>query len=248
MLESSLVPLVLVMNESFFLPYSLEASRGFFSRYVIYNHASTDNTLNIIDWFIESCKGQNITFFVRNLPFCQPVVQGCFRNSMSAEAISDYTFILDGDELYSPESYVNLIKGVSLLKDNNKLYGVVRRVELNEDLTKAWGTTKYIKHHRLYDRKAVFKGSHPGEVPLFPQNSDTEITIPDVTCFHFHGAARSPKDSEVPKRIERRNRPTYQPGDLHPIDIIKELPILRTPINNFEVNPKLKELQNRLIL
>lgn len=229
--------LVLVSNDEMWLPYALEASRGFFSRYVIYDVGSTDKTPDIIDWFYESQKGDS-TFYIRKLPMVSPSVQGTFRNSMIAEALSEYYFLLDGDEIYTQESY-NTIVNSSL---GDKLYGVVRRIEVAENLISAYGTEKRIPHHRLYHRTAIWKGNHPGEVPFFNQTPDRELQI-DATCYHFHNCERSSKDAEVPRRIERRARPTYRPGQPETFNVLKQLPILQKPIEDFPLNPRLKELQ-----
>lgn len=248
MKERFLVPVILTMNDSYWLPYTLEASRGFFDRYVIYDMFSKDNTKDIIQWFIDSCKGQSVEFFVRSLPEVPPSIQGIARNSMIAEARSEYYLILDADEVYTPESFKNIIKYTEEILDpkyqeDESLYGIVRRIEMNMDLTKAWGTEKFIPHHRVYHRTAVFTGPHPGEAPLYSQNRYNEAILPGVECYHFHGTERSPMDAETPKRLERRNRPTYQPGDLKEINILEKLPILKNPIESFEVNKYLKQLQ-----
>ena len=75
-----LVPVVLVMNDEFYLPYVLESTRGFFKKYVIYDVGSTDRTPEIIDWWVDT--NPDVEFVVRKLPFVDPKVQGTFRNSM----------------------------------------------------------------------------------------------------------------------------------------------------------------------
>src|SRR3990167_6707770 len=156
---------VLVCNDEYWLPWALEASRGSFDRYVIYDIGSKDRTKEIIAWF----KGSNkeASFYIRFLDMQLPVIQGIFRNSMIAEALSECYFILDGDEIWI-----------------------------------------------------------------------------DGTCYHFHNCERSSYDSEVPKRIERRARATYRPGQKQSIEILKELPILEKNICDFKRNPALQKLIN----
>lgn len=229
------------MQDEYFLPYALESTRGLFSRYVIYDVGSTDTTREVIKWFIQRCNGE-ADFFVRIYPKLDPAVQGAFRNSMIAEALSPFYLIVDGDECWPTESLQAVINAAENFPED-KLYGVVRRVEVNADLKTAYGTDKKVPHHRLYRSQAIWTGTHPGERAYFPQNRETEVWIDGATCYHFHNALRSSDESIVPKRAERKSQGTYHPGELAPIDLFAELPIMRTRFEGLAINPVLKELQ-----
>jgi len=125
---------------------------------------------------------------------------------------------------------------------NGKLYGVVRRVEISPDLTRRYSELR--THHRLYHRTAIFEGPHPGERPEIEQKPINEVQIPEVLCYHFHNTLRSSKESDALKRQERKQQHTYHPGELLPFDLLKEVPILRRPIEDFPVAPALRKLQN----
>lgn len=238
-----ITPVVLVCNDEYWLPYALEASRGKFSRYVIYDVGSTDETRKVIEWFYDTCSG--VQFYVRYLPMVAPSVQGVFRNSMIAEALSHYYFILDGDEVYTSEGYDAIIAGAEQLKaERSKLYGLVRRVEIDTDLRSAYALNGRTPHHRVYHRNAIWVGNHPGEVPYYKQEPAREMWIEGATCYHFHNCERSSKDAEVPKRLERRARATYRPGEKAPFDVLKALPILKDSLAGFSVNPTLAQLQS----
>ena len=233
----SIVPVILVMNDGFFLPYALESIRGF-HRYVIYNAGSKDNTENIIDWFVETEKAE---FYVRHLPFLDPQIQGIFRNSMIAETQSDWYLIVDGDEVYNKRELDEMrIWHPANHRYPSKIYGVFSRLEVNVDLTQRYSEKR--THHRLYHRDAIWKGPHPGEEPCIKQKEENEFTVP-VTTYHFHNTIRSPLEGDVPKRIKRKSQGTYHPGTLIPFNLLEETPILRKPINNFPVNPYLEKLQ-----
>ena len=234
----NLVPVILTMNDEYWLPYALESLAGHFNRYVIYDVGSTDRTKDIIDWFAQKEK-KRADLFIRYLPFVPPVVQGTFRNSMIAEAEAEWYFIVDADEVYKPEALRTIFNTVSNM-DDSKPYGVVNRFEVTEGLTHAYGTTSFLPHHRVYHRTAYWQGAHPGEVAVIPQKSSNEFTITHATCYHFHNTNRSTKDSEVPKRIERRKQATYHRGELAPLEVVKELPILLQRFEDFPVNPSLK--------
>ncbi len=235
-----LTPTILVMNDAFWLPYVLESLRGRFNRYVIYDAGSEDGTENIIDWFTQTEKAQ---FFVRKLPFAVPPIQGCYRNSMLVEAETEWTFMVDGDELYNEESLDNLRGNFGLLYGQSApLYGVVRRQEIGPDLTHKYSEIR--GHHRLYRRSAYFTGSHPGEAPRFKQRAINEFNFDEVTCHHFHNALRSPLEGSVPKRLDRKTQGTYHPGELVSFDLLETLPILRKPIEAFQVSPDLEKLQH----
>ena len=235
-----LTPTILVMNDAYYLPYVLEQLRGRFNRYVIYDAGSEDGTENIIDWFVETEKAE---FFVRKLPFAVPSIQGCYRNSMMIEAQTEWTLMIDGDELYSPESLDNLhTQFGALLEDNKPLYGVVQRQELGTSLDMKYSELR--THHRLYRRNAYFTGNHPGEVPAYKQKPSNEFNFDDVLCYHFHNSLRSPLEVAVPKRLDRKGQGTYHPGELEAFNLLDELPILRKPINGFQVSPDLERLQH----
>lgn len=238
---SNIVPVVLVKNDEYFLPYALESTRGFFSRYVIYDINSTDRTRDIIQWFVST--NPTVEFLTRMLPECPPIVQGCFRNAQIAEAQSELYMILDGDEIWTPESLTLVVNSPKIFNQhNNALYGVVRRIEIGASLIEAYGVKNWVPHHRLYRRQATWLGSHPGEYPYISQNQENEIYFRNIQMYHFHNCSRSSKDALVPKRIERRGRATYHPGELSSINILDTLPILKQKIENFPINPQLQKL------
>lgn len=245
----NLVPVILNMNDEYWLQYSLASLAGHFNRYVIYDVGSTDRSKDIIDWFVQKEK-KRADFFVRYMPFVDPVVQGCFRNSMIAEADADWYFIVDSDEIYTPEDLRTLWRHVNLqavVAEDFKPYGLVRRLEVVEGLDQAYGTTENRKHHRVYHRSAYWKGTHPGEVAAkYKQIEANEFWIPEVTCYHFHNTNRSSKDSEVPKRIERRGQATYHRGELKPLEVVRDLPILLNKYEDFPVNPSLKRIHDSM--
>lgn len=228
---------VLVQNDEFWLPYALESVRGVFHRYIIYDVGSTDNTPNIIDWFVESYKGSAAGVIVRTLPDCDPKIQGTFRNAMIAEGEFDWYWILDGDEVYKNNALWDLrYQTIS----QGRMYGVIRRKEFSPDLKNVYDTER--SHHRLYRREATWVGPHPGEAPRYNQNSSREFYMDNIICHHMHNTERSTQIAR--KRQERKDQKTYHPGELKPIDLLKELPLLRKPINNFPVAPALAALQN----
>jgi glycosyltransferase involved in cell wall biosynthesis len=247
MKHPSISALILNKNDENFLSYCLKAASGWFNRYVLYDVGSTDRSKDIFEWFINQEKHRS-DIFVRYLPHLDPSIQGIFRNSMIAEGRTEWYFILDADEIYTDQGFAELHKAVAWLEDYKNeqdfIYGVVPRMEIQGDLKHAFGTDLKLPHHRLYHRTAIFKGPHPGEEPLYPLNASRQKWFSSPVCYHFHGCERSTKDAEVPKRLERRNKATYRRGELKPIDILKELPILRERIEDFPVCPALKKLQD----
>lgn len=237
--------LVLVKNDEYFLPYALESTRGVFDNYVLYNVGSTDKTPEILDWFMASfMPSDGVSFFRRDFPALDPWSQGPLRNAMIAESLTDFNVLLDADEVYNTnqlKTSIDAIEAKATL-DPKKLYGVFRRVEIINNFKQAYGLNAFIPHHRFYHRKAIWVGPHPGEAPYYKQTKENTIEMPDIVCYHFHNCARSSRDHEVPKRLERRGRGTYRPGELAPIDILKELPILRQRIEDFPRNPELIKL------
>ena len=241
-----LVPVILVMNEEFWLPYCLLSVQGRFDRYVIYDIGSLDKTWEVISSFVEAEKS-NAEIFYRRLPFVDPSIQGIFRNSMIAEARSEWYFILDGDEVYNPESLDALSDEMVNMKrqyeENGKTYGIVRRVEVMTDMKTAYGQNLDLKHHRVYHRDMIWTGPHPGEVPLVEQKKSNEHWFSkDIICYHFHNCRRSHFDEDVPKRIERRKKATYHRGEATPIDILKRVPILKGRFDGFPINPDLNQI------
>ena len=126
--------------------------------------------------------------------------------------------------------------------DPLKRYGVVQRTEIDRSLIHRYNETR--THHRLYQRTALFVGNHPGEAPFYNQKARNEIDVDGVMCYHFHNALRSPLDTSVPKRVDRKSQSTYHPGELVPFDLLETLPLLKKPIEAFQVSPDLEKLQN----
>lgn len=238
---------VLVCNDEYWLPYALLASEGYFDRYVIYDVGSTDRTPDIIHWFAEKNKNKS-EFFIRQFPTIPPpIVQGTFRNSQFAEARADWIFMLDADEIYSPQAYSEITTSAIYLEQGGRtLYGIVPRIEVCGDLSSAYGLDLSVSHHRFYHRTAVFCGPHPGEWPLVEQKHHNQVWIEgNPACYHFHNTERSSRDADVPKRIERRHKKTYHPGQAGVLDLFSELPILRNKIEDFPVNPVLALMQSK---
>lgn len=236
--------LILVKNESYWLPFVLKQCIGVFDSFVLYDVGSTDNTRDIIDWFAARVDGK-ADLLIRKLPHCDPDVQGCFRNSMIAEGRRDIYWILDGDELMTPKDLALVTPAADHLAQLNAIntkvrFGVFKRVEMNYDLTHRY--TQRRSHHRLYHRSAFWYGQHPGEISGYKQNGKSEQWFPEITVWHFHNTIRSPKDKEALKRVIRKKKPTYHPGELEPFDLLEELPVLREKIENFPVAPTLEAL------
>lgn len=235
--------MVLVKNEAYWLPYVLKQSEGYFDSYVIYDIGSTDHTRDVIDWFVSKNDGK-ADLFVRKLPHVEPKVQGTFRNSMIVEGRRDIYFILDGDELYNPEDLARIRWAAEDLREayienNRKKYGVFNRVEVNDSLTKQYSERR--THHRLYTRNAFWTGTHPGEVAAYRQYDKSEVKF-NITCWHMHNTLRSPLEQDATKRLHRKFKKTYHPGELVDLDLLKELPILKNRIEDFPVTPALEVL------
>jgi len=245
MKTDKLVPTILVKNEAYWLPYVLESLRDHFSRYVIYDVGSTDGTREIIDNFVQS-ERKDSEFFVRMMPDCPPVVQGAFRNSMIAEARSEWYFMVDGDEIYTNES-LNTIVGYAdnlyqYYEETGLLYGMVPRIEVQANLKTAYGVHDRVPHHRLYHRTAIFGGPHPNEYQIYEGRPGNQMWLPKgAICWHLHGALRSPMDAKTHGRLDRKKKPTYLRGEETEINLLDELPILKTRIKSYPVNPVLED-------
>jgi glycosyltransferase involved in cell wall biosynthesis len=237
--------MVLVKNESYWLPYTLRQLEGVVDSVVIYDVGSTDNTRDIIAWFAERNK-EEMDLLVRYLPHVSPEVQGTFRNSMIVEGRRDIYWILDGDELYKPEDLAKITHAASELllqhgANERKRYGVFKRVEVNYELTMQYSWRR--SHHRLYTRDAFWYGTHPGEVAGHKQKAESEVLFDDIVCWHMHNTSRSPKDAEALKRVTRKKKKTYHPGELVEVNLLDELPVLKENVEDFPVSPELQALR-----
>lgn len=243
----NLTPVVLVQNDCYWLPYVLSAIDGWFEKIVIYDVGSTDGTLEICRAF----KGVATSdVLLEEMPAVPPKAQLAFRNAMIAEAQTDYYLIVDGDEIWPKESLEQLrvqfpyFQGLLLdpcQTQDRKTYGIVRRIEVREDLQSAYAVDEYLPHHRVYHRTATWRGTHPGERATIPQQTDTEYRFsPEVKVFHFHNTLRSTKDAIA--RQSRKDQRTYHRGTISSLNILEELPILRNDKGDFPVNPELEKL------
>ncbi len=244
----SIVPVILVKNDEYWLPYCLRAVKGWFSRYVFYDVGSTDMTRDVIEGFAVAEEAEADIIY-RPLPHCEPIVQGTFRNAMIAETRADWYLILDADEVWLQKSLQGLVEGMETMKkeyeQHGKIYGIVRRMEVSRKLDALHGYTERLPHHRVYHHTASWKGTHPGEDAVITQKPRNEYNFPDeVKLLHFHQPDRSTLDEIVPNRIGRRFKATYLRGESHPVDLLEVLPLLRSPIGNFPINPLLKQKQN----
>lgn len=241
-----IVPLVLVQNDEYFLPYSLASIKGHFGRIIIYDVGSTDSTPEIIDQFTEE-NSKHTDILVRHLPDCDPKVQLCFRNSMIADARSEFYYILDGDEVYDERSVQNIKDSYSTMvreyEFEGKIYGVVRRVEILDDLMTAHGVGFFLPHHRAYHRTAIWMGTHPGERPYYLQNSSSHVELDGITCYHFHGCQRTRPSIKAQGRDRRKNQATYKRGEPTAFDVWNNLVILHKTLWS-HTHPVLEKMQN----
>jgi hypothetical protein len=240
-----IVPLLLIQQDEYWLPFALRSIEGHFGRIVIYNVGSTDETQHIIEDFRDRAS-KDTDLVIKNLPDCPPIVQGTFRNSMIAEARSDYYLILDGDEVYSEESAQNIRDSYStMLREyelNGKLYGVVRRIEVCDDLQSAYGANTFLPHHRLYHRLAIWESTHPGERAVYHQKPDNEFRLEGISCIHFHNCRRSRFDNAAQGRARRKKQETYRRGGLSSFDVWEHLPVLHKQ-TGFPTHPVLARMQ-----
>jgi len=238
---SNCAALILVQNDEYFLSYTLGSTIGLFEKYIVYDVGSSDSTKNILNAFVDQMK-DSADFVVRFLPDCPPKVQGVFRNSMIAEAGTDFYYLLDGDEVYPPASLQAIRENYDEFTSSGRLYGVVWRTEVARNLKGKFSEIR--THHRLYHRTATWGGSHPGEYPIIKQEPNTEFMFSKLSnIYHFHNTDRSSMDHLSHKRADRKNKKTYSPGVIEEFNLLEEVPILRKPIMNFPVNPYLQELQ-----
>lgn len=240
-----IVPVLLIQQDEYWLPYALRSIEGHFGRIIIYNVGSTDETQHIIEDFRDRV-AKDTDLVIKNLPDCLPVIQGTFRNSMIAEARSDYYLILDGDECYSEKSVQNIRDAYWTLKRehelNGKLYGIVRRIEVCDDLQSAYGANCFLPHHRLYHRLATWVGTHPGERASPDQKPDNEFRLSDIVCIHMHNCRRSRFDNAAQGRARRKKQETYRRGGLSSFDVWEHLPVLHKQ-TGFPTHPVLAGMQ-----
>jgi hypothetical protein len=240
--------MVLVKNERYWLPYVLKQTEGHFDSYVIYDVGSNDGTLEIIDWFYERNK-EKAQIKIRKLPHCEPIVQGTFRNAMIVDGERPVYLILDGDELYTQKSMSKIADAANTLDQMHEVntrikYGVFRRIEVLPELTQRYSEVR--THHRLYTADTPWKGTHPGEEPVYGQNTHSEIHFDDIVVWHMHNTLRSPKEEDALSRIRRKQQKTYRPGNaIQDMDLIKRVPMLAERVEHFEVTPALAILQER---
>lgn len=239
-----LVPLILVSNDVYWLPYVLDNMSGLFRKYVIYDVGSTDGTQEVVQHFAQN--EQNAEVVVEFLPMVEPKAQIAYRNAMIADAKSDYYMLVDGDEVWPAVSMQLLFAQFPDFVKSERPFGIVNRVEVCRDLKSAWDPNEFTPHHRLYHRTAIWRGTHPGEYSEPKQRPSREYTFDELaTVYHFHGATRSPMDLTVPRREGRRSKHTYSPGEKRSFNIFADLPELKKPPRGgFKVCPELKGLWN----
>lgn len=245
--KKELVPLVITKNDSYFLPYCLESIRGYFEKTVWYDVASNDGSAEIFDYYKRIFDRDGTEVIFEQFPEMTPRQQIALKNAQIAEAGSEYYYTLDSDELLNEKSITTLEDEFPKFTRTGQLYGVVNRIEIDASLEQAYSPNSYTKHHRVYHRTCTWKQTHPGEVARITQRPANEYKFSrDVTVFHFHGALRSPNEGDALKRLERKDKPTYRPGQLESFDLFGNLPILKEQMFTFDPNPQLADLQKRL--
>lgn|SRR3990167_3046203 len=239
--------LVLVRDDAYWSPYVLESIRLFFPKVVMYNCYSQDGSKDIFEHYKKKFEKDGTEVVLEHFPDMEPRAQIALRNSMIAEAGTEYYMLIDGDEIYPRYSLTQLMNQWMDYQVSGKIYGIVNRTEVCADLQTAYSPNTYTNHHRVYDRIATWCGTHPGEYARIKQKPANEYKFSqDVEVFHFHNAIRSPLEHTVPSRMNRKSKPTYTSGSIEAFNLFEKLPILKTPIENFVVNPVLAALQRKL--
>ena len=58
----------------------------------------------------------------------------------------------------------------------------------------------------------------------------------------MHNTLRSPKEEAATKRLQRKQKRSYHPGELIDLDLLAELPMLKERIESWPVSPALEAL------
>lgn len=237
-LRSSVTPIILVLNEVYWILNVLKSIDDHFNRIIVFDAGSNDGTVEAINSYLLSGKIKS-SYLYEGFPKVDSRAQLAYRNAPIAEVKSEYYMLVDGDEIWPEQSLIELAKEFPEFANSNKLYGIVNRVEVSDCLKKAYLEKDWVPHHRLYHRTCTWKISHPGERARIPQSSDNEFSFSKkVKMFHMHNTLRSINEDYALSRIQRKKQGTYHPGSLIPFNLLEEVPSLKKPFIYRDKNNK----------
>lgn len=195
---------VLVKNEEYFIRHVLSPLIKTMGEVLVFDTGSTDRTVefarSIGATVVE--KGQSDEYQV-----------GGYRNEMNRMAKNPWTMIVDGDELYSVETLLEIEKYDI---PEGKQLGFTRMCSV--DWKEPHGyvlIADMFNRVAFHPRTATYKGVYPFESPhLFDEPNKFFYVPTEGFAFHLHRLNRSPKDDEVYLRKDKQFKYSMQDAQL----------------------------------
>ncbi len=199
-----------VRNEENFVREALLSVLPLAEKILVYDTGSTDATLDKI----RSIQSDKIEI-VEKAP-SDPIGIMEYRNEMIEATETEWFFLVDGDEIYPPESILGIqdaIKGVPdsisrIVISRTHFYGGVNFVSLPDRLGRIYRTSAI--RFRIYDPEDNRVGHETTcfiKNPKEPAGSFSAEFPEDIFFFHCHYLARSSKDGDLGYLRHWRNPP-----------------------------------------
>jgi len=229
----------LVKNEARFVWYSLTSVVNWVDRVRIVDTGSTDNTVKIIDKFIEEYKGPTEIIFDKFVP-TEKFNEKKFRDKMFIQDASsddiDWILIVDGDEIWWEASIKKVTE--TIREKNNKIESIIVPVcnligdmfHFQENVAGKYNFKGLPKGHynlRAYNKNIPglnSKGEYgnfgwfDGNNNMIQDRNSSKVLFLDTPYLHATHLQRSSKISKDLEVIQRTKKYKHEIGNLFPRD------------------------------
>lgn len=194
---------IMERNEEYFIGYIIAALIQYYPNILVFDHGSTDNTIDIIRGFpqVKLLERGNM----------DPAALGRERQIMTEMAETKWCLQIDGDEYYPPASLEALLKHEM---PEGKKAGFVYMEDASWD-GEDFRAFPPFNRLALFPRGTPWGGHYPFDVPAVFGLPELFHYFPgDVVAYHLHHLVRSSKDEEVYLRMRKRHQFCMQDHDL----------------------------------
>lgn len=190
---SDITACVLTRNDSYFIRHILSPLVARLGAVNVIDTGSTDGT-------IELAESMGVPV-IRKGPSTTEAV-GKYRNELQEMSKTPWTMIVDSDELYPVEFFDDLER---YKVAPNKIIGFTPMISVD------FIDGHYVLMDDKFSRLALhpntmrYEREYPFESPVgFRDPGNFFYVETDITSYHLHRLNRSPKDSEVPLRVDKQ--------------------------------------------
>lgn len=193
MVLSEITACVLTRNDSYFIRHVLSPLIAKLGDVKVIDTGSTDGTIELI-------QSMGVEVVAKGPSTAEEV--GEYRNELQRMSKTPWTMVVDSDELYHVEFFDDLAR---YEVEPGKIIGFTPMVSVDFVDGQYVMMDDRFSRLALHPKTMLYEREYPFESPVgFRDPGNFFYVKTDITSYHLHRLNRSPKDSEVPLRVDKQ--------------------------------------------